>query len=198
MDLTTNEKRLLVALAPLESTDPPRLAELLSVPEDAAIQYAYLLQDRGLAFVERRVVKHYALTDEGQRYAESGLPERQLLDSFSSTIPLVELTRHPLAKIGIGQMRRKGWITIRDGMVEKTGTIKEGEDESALRDPVEGKKGVADLLKRGLLQETEEVSYQISITDKGLALSRKGIEIQEETGTLTRDQIISGGWKDLR
>ncbi|HON81065.1 MAG TPA: phenylalanine--tRNA ligase subunit alpha [Methanoregulaceae archaeon] len=198
MDLTTNEKKLLVALAPLDSAKPSYLAELLSVSEEAAIQYAYLLQDRGLAVVDRRVVKHYALTDEGRCYADCGLPERQLFDSFSHAIPLAELTRHPLAKIGIGQMRKKGWITIRDGMVEKTGKTAEEDDESALRNPVEGKKGVAELVKRGLLQEIEDVSYLISITDAGVAFARQGIEIQDETGTLTRDQIVSGSWRDLK
>ncbi|MCG7855071.1 MAG: phenylalanine--tRNA ligase subunit alpha, partial [Methanoregulaceae archaeon] len=117
MDLTQNEKKLLMALGPLGSADPSRLAKLLSAPEEAVIQYAYLLQDRGLAIVERKVVKHFALTGEGRNYAEHGLPERQLLESFGESIPMAELTRHPLAKIGIGQMRRKGWITIRDGMV---------------------------------------------------------------------------------
>ena len=197
MDLTQNEKKLLMALGPLGSADPSRLAKLLSVPEEAVIQYAHLLQDRGLAIVERKVVKHYALTGEGRNYAEHGLPERQLLESFGESIPMVELTRHPLAKIGIGQMRRKGWITISDGMVEKTGTTGAGDDEAALQNPSEGKKGIDDLLKRGLLQETEEVSYRISLTPSGTALAARGIEIREETGTLSRDQIISGGWKEL-
>ncbi len=197
MDLTQNEKKLLAVLAPLGSTDSPRLAELLAVPEEAAIQYAYLLQDRGFAVVERKVAKHYSLTDEGRNYAEHGLPERQLLASFAESIPMAELTRHPLAKIGIGQMRKKGWITIRDGVVEKTGEAGEGDDEAALRNPSEGKKGLADLLKRGLLQETEEVSYRIAITPEGAALADAGIEIREETGTLSREQIVSGGWKNL-
>ena len=197
MDLTQNEKRLLMALAPLGSADPPGLAELLGVPEEAAIQYAYLLQDRGLAVVDRKVTKHYALTDEGRNYAEHGLPERQLLGSFSGSIPMAELTRHPLAKIGIGQMRKKGWITIRDGVVEKTGAAGEGDDEAALQDPSEGRSGIGELLKRGLLRETEEVSYRIAVTPEGAALAEEGIEIREETGTLSRDQIISGAWKDL-
>jgi phenylalanyl-tRNA synthetase alpha chain len=197
MDLTQNEKKLLMALGPLGSADPSHLAERLSVPEEAAVQYAFLLQDRGLATVERKVVKHYALTDEGRNYAGHGLPERQLLESFGESIPMAELTRHPLAKIGIGQMRKKGWIVIRNGMVEKTGKYVPGDDEAALQDPSEGKKGIANLLKRGLLQETEEVSYRISLTPEGTALAARGVEIREETGTLSRDQIISGGWKEL-
>jgi len=198
MDLTQNEKKLLMALGPLGSADPSHLAERLSVPEEAAIQYAHLLQDRGLAIVERNVVKHYVLTDEGRNYAKHGLPERQLLENFGESIPMAELTRHPLAKIGIGQMRKKGWIVIRDGMVEKTGKSGPGDDEAALQDPSEGKKGISDLLKRGLLQETEEVSYRITLTPEGTALAARGVEIREETGTLSRDQIMSGGWKELK
>lgn len=198
MDLTLNEKRLLGVLAPLGSADPASLAKQLSVPLEAVIQYAYLLQDRGLATVKRTVEKHYTLTDEGVRYAREGLPERQLLDSFGSSIPMADLTRHPLAKIGIGQMRKKGWITIRDGVVEKTGTSEPGDDEAALKDPSPEKKGTSDLLRRGLLEESEEVSYHISLTPEGKVVCERGIDTREETGTLTRDQIISGNWEHLR
>ena len=43
-----------------------------------------------------------------------------------------DLQKHPLAKIGIGWMRRKGWITIRDGVVHKTGNAPPGPTRSRL------------------------------------------------------------------
>jgi phenylalanyl-tRNA synthetase alpha chain len=198
VDLTQNEKKLLAVLAPIGRTDPSHLAEQLSVPEKAVIQYAYLLQDRGLATIERTVKTHYVLTEEGRRYAQEGLPERQLLESFGTSIPMTDLTRHPLAKIGIGQMRKKGWITIRDGVVEKTEISGPGDDEAALKDPFPGKKGTAELLKRGLLEERGEVSYHISLTPGGKAISEKGIDTSEEIGSLSRDQIVSKSWEHLK
>jgi phenylalanyl-tRNA synthetase alpha chain len=197
VDLTQNEKKLLVALGTIGSASPLELSERLSVPREAAVQYASLLQERGLAVVEREVERHYSLTDEGMRYAAEGLPERQLLDSFDTTISVADLTRHPLAKIGIGQMRRKGWIAITDGVVKKTGDPGPGPDEEAVKDPEHHPEGIPELLKRGLVRETETVTYRISLTPKGRAVIEQGIDIRPETGTLTRDQIVSGEWKDL-
>ncbi|NTV00042.1 MAG: phenylalanine--tRNA ligase subunit alpha [Methanoregulaceae archaeon] len=197
MDLTQNEKRLLAMLADVGTASPSELAERLPAPQEAVLQYAHLLQARGLAVVSRQVEKQYALTDEGKRYASEGLPERQLLDSFGSAIPMADLSLHPLAKIGIGQMRRKGWVVIRSGMVEKTGTSSPGTDEEALKDPARFPDVIPELLKRGLLQENETVSYLITLTAEGRDLAERGIDTRPETGTLTRDQIVSGEWRDL-
>jgi phenylalanyl-tRNA synthetase alpha chain len=197
MDLTQNEKRLLAVLGQTEPVALAEIAQRLSVPEEAVVQYANLLQDRGLAIVSRDVEKKYSLTEEGMLYASEGLPERQLLESFETPIPMADLTRHPLAKIGIGQMRRKGWIIIRAGMVEKTKESVPGADEESLKDPERHPAGIPELLRRGLVRETETVSYRISLTPEGKALHMKGIDTRLETGTLTREQIVSGGWKEL-
>ncbi len=50
-------------------------------------------------------------------------------------------------------------------------------------------------MKRGILQESETVQYTITITPEGLALARQGLDFREETGTLSREQILSGAWK---
>ncbi len=52
-----------------------------------------------------------------------------------------------------------------------------------------------ELIRRGILQECETVRYTISITRAGLELVKKGLDLREETGTLTREQILSGAWK---
>ena len=197
MDLTQNEKRLLSALGKRGDADPASLADTLSVPEDAVIQYAHLLEDRGLAAIERTVLTEYHLTDEGKRYARDGLPERQLLESFGSRIHLAELSRHPLSRIGIGHLRKKGWVTIRDGIVEKSSMITPGHDEVALRDLTAGEEGIPELVKRGLVAGTETVTYRISLTDAGSAVLRSGIDTREEVGTLTREQIVSREWQAL-
>ena len=76
--------------------------------------------------------RSYDLTEEGRQYAAAGLPERQLFAAMGDRTPMTELKAHPLASIGIGWLRRKGWVTIRDGVVERAGDAPEGEDERAL------------------------------------------------------------------
>lgn len=202
MDLTLNEKRLLQALERHGESGADDLAEELQATPDAVVQWGYLCMDRGLAEVKKEVRKSYELTDEGMEYADKGLPERQLLDSIDMPKVLMkELQKQPLAKIGIGWMRKKGWITIKDGYVEKTGEAPVGNDEIVLKNPIDslahGIKEIGDLIKRELVLEKEEVEYRIAITDKGEQLVKSGLDFREEVGTLARDQIISGEWKEL-
>jgi len=198
MDLSLNEKRLLHLLEGVKSADPETLAAGMGVSPESVTQFAYLLADRGLCTVERETRSTFHLTEEGERYAREGLPERQLLASFEKSIPLQELTRHPLARIGIGQMKRKGWVVIRGGIVEKTGRDSPGDDERALQDPSQGGPGLEELRRRNLVAEHQETRYRISITPEGIEWVRRGLDMSEETGTLTREQIVSGSWRDLK
>jgi phenylalanyl-tRNA synthetase alpha chain len=202
VELTLNEKRLLVALGPGGSTDAAALADLMETRREAVIQYANLAAERGLVDLERKVSRWYTLTDEGKALAGKGLPERQVLEFFESEIPMQELQKHPLAKIGIGWMRKKGWIAIRNGIVQKTGGEVPGVDEGAFaqfseRDSVHDGEGIPDLIKRGLVREEEAVTHTVSITPLGEEILREGLELREEIDTLSREQILSGAWKDL-
>jgi phenylalanyl-tRNA synthetase alpha chain len=198
VDLTANEKRLLIALGKRGRSGLPDLAMDLGVSEEAVLQYARLLADRGFVSIEKDVKRSYTLTEEGKEYREKGLPERQLLGSFKESIPVKDLQKHPHAKLGIGWMRKKGWVTIREGIVTKTGEPPPGPDELALRSPKPRGEGVRSLADRGLLTEQEEVSYEIILTRAGEEALGTGLEAGEEAGTLTREQIVSGSWRNLR
>lgn len=198
MELTLNEKRLLLALSPLKSADPATLAEILDTTEDSVIQYAHLCSDRGLVTVQRNVHTSYHFTKEGEEYRKCGLPERQVYDSFNDSVGMKELRQHPLARIAIGWMKKKGWVEIRDGQVIKTGTAETGPDEKALPDPGSGGEGTRLLLKRGLVSEEESVTYKILITPDGEAVVERGLDLAEETGRLSSEQIVTGEWSNLR
>jgi phenylalanyl-tRNA synthetase alpha chain len=198
LELTKNEKRLLLALSSRAAANPGELAAELETTEDAVIQHANLCSDRGFVSIERTTTVTYHLTDEGARYRKEGLPERQLLNSFEGTIEMKELQKHPLSRIGIGWMRRKGWISIQGGIVRKSGDAPEGDDETALLRPEQGGPGIQLLIKRGLAAEEESVSYTISISPDGKALVTAGLDLTDEVGTLTREQIITGSWRSAK
>ncbi|MDD1662354.1 MAG: phenylalanine--tRNA ligase subunit alpha, partial [Methanomicrobiales archaeon] len=198
MELTANERRLLSALRKRKRSGLPSLAKDLGTSEEAVLQYARLLGERGFAEIRKDVKKSYTLTDEGKGYREKGLPERQLLGSFTGSIPVKDLQRHPHAKLGIGWMRKKGWVTIRDGIVTKAGDAPPGQDELALRSPSVGGEGARALIDRGLLTEHEEVTFEVSLTRAGEEVLTAGLVEGEEVGTLTREQILSGSWKNLK
>ena len=196
-ELSLNEKRLLTELQSEKNADPVDLGKKLNSPPESVIQYANLLSSKGLCTIERIVAVSVIRTEEGELYTKDGLPERQLYNSFDTSIEMKELNRHPLAKIGIGWMRRLNWITMQDGIITKADAppsdLEQGLSHANLElDP----NTLKELLKRGLIQEVEAVSYLISITPEGQNLAAQGLDLREELGTLTSEQIISGSWKD--
>lgn len=196
-ELTQNEKRLLATLVKEHKADAPHLATLLDATPESVVQWAHLLEDKGLVSLERIVDKSFVYTDEGKEYLNNGLPETQLLKFCRNETPLVELQKHAAFRIGFGQLRKKGLISVNNGVVSETDGASTIDDETALKNPQAGGQRTKDLIKRGILQETESVRNIVSINPEGLVLAKQGLDMREETGTLTRDQIISGEWKNL-
>jgi phenylalanyl-tRNA synthetase alpha chain len=196
-ELTQNEKRLLATLVKEHKADAPHLATLLDTTPESIVQWAHLLEDKGLVSLERIVDKSFVYTDEGKEYLIHGLPETQLLKFCRNNTPLDELRKHAAFRIGFGQLRKKGLISVNNGMVSKTDDASTIEDETALKTPPAGGQRTKDLIRRGILQETESVRNSIVIKPEGMALAMQGLDMREETGTLTRDQILSGAWKTL-
>jgi phenylalanyl-tRNA synthetase alpha chain len=194
-ELTQNEKRLLAILEKEKKADAPHLANLLEATPEAVVQWAHLAGDNGLATVERIVAKEYIYTDEGKTYAKNGLPETQLLRFILPGTTLADLQKHEAFRIGFGQLRKKGLVRVEGASVVKTPGASTDADEAALKNPSETDPRTKDLIKRGIIQETETVKYLIAITPEGLALAGKGLDLRGETGTLTREQILSGAWK---
>jgi len=194
-DLTQNEKRLLATLEKEKKADAPHIAAVMGATPEAVVQWAHLAQDKGLVVVERIATTELVYTDEGKAYAEDGLPETQLLRFILPGTQLADLQKHAAFKIGFGQLRKKGLVKVEGTSVTKvTGTSTDA-DEFALRNPAAADPKTKELIKRGILQECETVRNVIGITPEGLALAQQGLDLREETGTLSRDQILSGSWK---
>jgi phenylalanyl-tRNA synthetase alpha chain len=196
VELTQNEKRLLAVLAPGKTGDPNTLAADIGAAPMAVIQWAHLAAEKGLVRVERNVKKDYVYSEEGEEYLRAGLPETRLLCRIETSAPLSSLQSDPAFMIGFGQLRKKGLVTVKDGVVSRVAGTSTADDEAALKNPHSGGPRVKDLLKRGIVLETESVRHSITITSQGAALVAKGIDHRKEIGTLSRDQIISGSWKD--
>jgi phenylalanyl-tRNA synthetase alpha chain len=194
-ELTQNEKRLLAVLVKEEKADAPHLADLLDATQEAVVQWAHLAGDKGLAKVDRIVVKTIEPTDEGKQYRQSNLPETQLLAVIHHGTQLADLQKLPAFKIGFGQLRKKGLIRVEGSAIMRADNKSTAAEEAALRNPKPGEPDTKELIKRGILQESETVRYVIAITPAGFALAKKGLDLREETGTLTREQILSGSWK---
>jgi phenylalanyl-tRNA synthetase alpha chain len=194
-ELTQNEKRLLVILKNEKKADAPHLASLLDATPESVVQWAYLAGDKGLATVERFVAKEFVYTDEGKAYAKNGLPETQLLRFIQPGTSLADLQKHEAFRIGFGQLRKKGLVKVDGTSVVKTPGASTDTDEAALNSPSAADPRTKELIKRSILQESETIRYAIAITPEGLARAKKGLDLREETGPLTREQILTGSWK---
>lgn len=180
------------------SDDPENLGKILESPAESVIQYANLLSQKNLAVVERSVTSSVILTDEGRRYGDEGLPERQLFRSFHDSISIADLNRHPHAKIGIGWMKRLGWVKIENGTVIKIKEAEQSPIEKGLLNPESSDPDTKkELLRRGLVTEEESSKYLLRITDEGRKVAASGLDMTEEVGTLTSEMISSGKWRDL-
>lgn len=198
MDLTLNEKRVLMVL-PKDGTAISEIefSRRIEAPVLSAIQWALLCAEKGLVNAKRNIKQVATLTPEGEKYAIEGLPERQIIDLIKQPISMDALKDFSLSRIAIGWLRKKNWITIKDGMVHPNKDIPKGDDEEALSNPVPGTEGCKMLVKRGLVTISEQVTWLLSLTPEGMSLVEAGLDLREEIGTLTREQIMSGDWKKL-
>ena len=156
MDLTINEKRILAALNGSGPINAKILAEKMDATLESVIQWAHLCADKDLLTLEKTVVEQAKLTVEGEKYAKEGLPERQIVSTIKGSIPMNELTSHSLSKIAIGWLRKKNWVTIKDGIVHFNENFALGEDELALKNPIPGTKACKELEKRGHIIKVEQ------------------------------------------
>ncbi len=219
-DLTNNEKKVLLALSELKDSEAAIIADAVDLNVDASMQSAYLLEKKNLAKVDEKSQNLYGLTAEGKKYAEVGLPERQLINKIKEPTPLEaakSLIDPELGGIATGWIVKKGWAKIADGnfIPSSEDTPAKGEDEKVIENLYENsldddsftpsfeitsdfasENTIKNLLNRKLLEKGEYTTRRISITYEGMKLVESGIDIKEEINQITPDLLISGEWRD--
>ena len=131
------------------------------------VQWAHLAGDKGLATVERLVAKEFVYTDEGKAY-------RNERPSRNTTLPLYPAReqRFPISRStrrsgsGLASCERKGWSQVDGTSVTKTPGASTDADEASLKNPSHDDPRTKELIKRGILQESETVRYMITITHR--------------------------------
>jgi phenylalanyl-tRNA synthetase alpha chain len=108
-----------------------------------------------------------------------------------------------LVGIGLGWLQKKKWAQIHEGRVVSMGSQEPGKDEELLLIIKYGnvysselfQQQIKNLIKRNLIEESEEKKIQIEITESGLDIFNSGITIEEDVAQLTSDLIRTGEWK---
>ncbi|AKB53185.1 phenylalanine--tRNA ligase subunit alpha [Methanosarcina sp. A14] len=210
-NLTINEKKVLLALEEIGSAAPERLEEKSGLQVDAAMQAAFMLEEKGLVSVSEKVLERYSLTKEGEEYTKNGLPERQIIDFLKKPTSLEELRSHfspKMVGIATGWLVKKGWAKVENGVIVPSGKVNAGKDEETLSaftgkaktlEELGSDKGtIKDLLKRKLVIKHEEKFRTVSITDAGNELATQGLVLEEEIAQLTPELLKSGAWKNKK
>ncbi|WMW22179.1 phenylalanine--tRNA ligase subunit alpha [Methanolobus mangrovi] len=210
-NLTSNEKNVLIALEYLKDASPDELAEKAEMKMETAMQAAFLLEEKGLAQVEESVTEIFELTGEGKKYAEEGLPERQIINTISEPVSMDDLKEKfnpAIVGIATGWLRRKGWAGIENGMIVPTGNAQTSADEHALaafagEEKTFGELGadknvINDLIKRKLVSKIENKQRTIKLTAEGKKLTDAGIVVEEELAQITSELLKSGEWMNKK
>ncbi|WP_094226723.1 phenylalanine--tRNA ligase subunit alpha [Methanolobus psychrotolerans] len=210
-NLTSNEKNVLITLENLDDASPGELAEKAGMKMETAMQAAFLLEEKGLVQVEETVTDIFGLTAEGKKYAEEGLPERQIINAIFEPASMEELKEKfspALVGIATGWLRRKGWAGIDKGMIIPIGDAQTGADEKTLVAFAGGEKAfddlgadegiINDLIKRKLVAKSENKQRKIKVTADGKKLAAAGIVIEEELAQITSELLKSGEWKNKK
>ncbi len=174
-------------------------AEISRMKKDAVLKAIYLLQERGYVRVDERVWKEYELTEEGLRYLTENLPEENILVELKKgEKPIKELEEKFGKKtvgIAIGNLRKKGAIEVKNGVVkllkdvdfpEKAALAKIYSNRTAKID----EKIIKELKKRKLIKEEILKEIRFSI------VSKPDVELREKISDLTPELLSSGEWRD--
>ena len=225
-ELTVNEKKILLALGEEGGVWNQRtLSGKTGINEDAVMQTAFMLAQKGLCEIKEEKKVYYRLTEEGKEYAEKGLPERRALDFLierqGATVEEFKTAFGDRVNITTNWLLKKKWARIekRDEKRFLIPTIvleelSSGIDEEILKIVNEGgtewkvlveqlkttkeeeiNSFLSQLISRNLLQTYSRVERKIAITETGKEILSQGISVEEEIAQLTPELIRTGSWK---
>jgi phenylalanyl-tRNA synthetase alpha chain len=215
MNLPETQVALLEAASATETRTVAQLAEELGEDPAAVTRAAFELEEEGLLELEEHAAEEYALTEEGARYLEAGLPERRLhgtaLEAGADEEP-VEMGRlvgaagldGEAVDIALTNFARKGLGDIEGGEVTADPDADGADPEAAALSAVaEGSAGYRDaavldrLGSRGLLERTETTVRSVTLSDDGVTALMEGVEVAERVGAVTPELLTSGEWADV-
>ncbi|MFB6217712.1 MAG: phenylalanine--tRNA ligase subunit alpha, partial [Halobacteriaceae archaeon] len=208
-------------LAVLEaaSAEGTRPLESIAAAADLAVETAtgaaFELEEEGLLEVEEDTEERAALTEEGERYADAGLPENRLYRAAraagadESPVELGGvLDRADLADgaidIALANYARKGYGAVEDGEItaDPAADVEGDPEAAALADLQDGDADGVDpdvldqLEGRNLLERSERTVREVRLTEAGVTTLMEGVEAAGGVGQLTPEMLTSGAWRD--
>jgi phenylalanyl-tRNA synthetase alpha chain len=219
--LRLHERKTLAALEKLGGkASVEDIAEKSGLAHAAVMRAALTLLAGNLVKIHERKWHVATLNEEGENYAQYGLPERRLLRALfrlGGEANVDEAAREAglsagLVPFALGWLKRKNWGIIKGEKCLLTVKAEPplGVDERLLATIFEKRSITVDdlsqefkealnvLKKRKLVELEEKAHRELELTAKGWETVRKGLEIMEEVTQLTPELIISGRWRSVK
>ncbi|MFW5957335.1 MAG: phenylalanine--tRNA ligase subunit alpha [Natronomonas sp.] len=219
MKLPDTQLAVLEGASATDATQVDVLADELDADVVAVIGAAFALEEAGLLDVDERVIESYELTEEGETYRRSNLPEHRLASAAleagadEEPIPLGEVIETAnldgdAVDIALSNFARKGLGRIENGNValevNERGLDPAADPESRALSAIDsGETADLDgtvlerLESRGLVERSEETVRSVRVTDDGVTALMEGIEVAETVGAVTPELLTSGEWRDV-
>jgi phenylalanyl-tRNA synthetase alpha chain len=195
-----------------------QVVEVSGLAHAAVMRATLSLTKRNLIRLHERSQTVIKLNKEGSYHARKGLPERRLINSLiklggeASVEDVVEEAglEKKFLTIALGWLNRKGWATIKKGVLKTAKKPLTGNDEELLslldeRGTLivedlrkELQKAVSVLKRRRLIEIDEKTLRELELTDAGWDIVKRGIEIVEEVSQLTPELIRTGKWRRVK
>ncbi len=215
--LHENERKVLHALGDEGTATTEQLAQSTGLGRDAVEKASDWAATKGVVVFNEEVSQFFALTDEGDVYSESGLPEKNLLDQLKTgPKPIAELQKTVEGmNIALAWVRRKGWADIAKGVLSLNAegkAVGETSEEKLIAKLKSGGKVDAkefsasdletldQLVKRNLVKESQTVTRYVAITEFGKEVLPEldRVESQRIITQLTPEMLATESWKGAR
>jgi len=175
------------------------VASKSGLPLDSVLSFAQSLKEKGLISLSQQSSQNIALTAEGRRFAEQGLPELRVLACALSGKPISSLSQEEKA-IGLPWAAKNGWVKIERGaLVAQLASPPAYPQQQALKAVLSGQAASAESLellsKRKLAVETTSRQFFLEKTGK-----KYDEAAQEESAVnaISREMLLSGAWKSAQ
>jgi phenylalanyl-tRNA synthetase alpha chain len=211
MRLPESQVAVLGALSATDERTVAAVAEETGLKPETVTGAAFDLRDEGLVAVaeETRVAHH--LTDEGERYRETGLPEVRLhraARDADGPVPVGDAADAAgldgeAVQIALSNFARKGYGAVDAGAVDPDpDAAPDADPEAAALDAVAADEAADDatldrLTERGLVARETSTVRSLTLTDAGVTALMEGVEAAETVDALTPELITSGEWRDV-
>jgi len=215
-ELHENEVKVLLALKDLKRASAEEIGRIAGLTRDAVEKASAWATTKGLLSVDEKVSESLILSEEGEEYAEQGLPERRLLSLTGRKGAIISELRKTFlhSDIALNWALRNGWARIEQGKILLTAVgesalREENLDEKILKSlkeaplataPKEWSERVKVLLRRRLVKKARRSEKAVFLTPTGENLLPL-LESREAAGLvsqLTPDLVRSGRWRGVK